>query len=99
MKIKVFTFRTYFCAKGGTVMYHTSKRDRGARIYIPVISTGAGEENYSFPHSAGRNEKYIGFPVHLTKTRMLYLTLKLGKEQLFVASTYGILHYARTNLQ
>ena len=54
---------------------------------MSIIHAGMMEHHtcmYNWQHCAGRNEKYIGFPVPLTKTRMWYHKSKLGKEQLFL---------------
>ena len=72
------------------------------RICIPVMSTSrdvarfflflpalCGKEYYSYPHRAGRNRKYIGIPVPLTKNRMLYHQSKLGQEQVFRGTSRG----------
>ena len=40
-------------------------------------------------YSAGRNRKYIGFSVPLTRIRMLYHQSKLGQEQLFLGMSLG----------
>ena len=37
-----------------------------------------------YPQTAGRNEKYIGFPIPLTTMRMLLLASKLGQVQIFL---------------
>jgi hypothetical protein len=36
------------------------------------------QQYYSFPYCAGKNKKYTGIPVPLTKIRMLYHQSKLG---------------------
>ena len=81
----------------------TSHESRDVARFFLFLPALCGKEYYSYPHRAGRNRKYIGIPVPLTKNRMLYHQSKLGQEQVFLgmslgkpvpalASTGGILH-------
>ena len=42
-----------------------------------------GQEYYSYPATQGKNRKYIGIPVPLTRIRMLYHQSKLRQENSF----------------
>ena len=85
--IEIFSRQIYIQILNDTLMIKTvTNSGRTIKNTYTLLQT-AGRSMNSFPQTKIMNEKYIGYPILLTKIRMLLLSSKLGQVQIFLGKS------------